>query len=52
MSVVEKSLVTVQNVVNKIILHALRRKAKQEALMSVPTGVTSRPACGLYERKA
>lgn len=49
---VEKSLVTVQNVVNKITLLALRRKAKQEALMSVAPGVTSRPACGLHERKA
>lgn len=39
MSVTEENLVTVPNVVNKIIPCATRRKVKQEALMNVPTGV-------------
>lgn len=39
MSVIEENLVTVPNVVNKIIPCATRRRVKQEALMNVPTGV-------------
>ena len=39
-SVVEENLVTVPDVVNKIIPCAARREVRQEALMNVPTGVT------------
>ena len=39
MSVTEENLVTVPNVVNKIIPCATRRKGKQEALVNVPAGV-------------